>query len=49
MNERPRDCALWLDAFKLKYDEKGIVGKDIFDQLLGDCGVILSSTSTKLS
>ncbi|MCJ1230462.1 hypothetical protein MMC12_007136 [Toensbergia leucococca] len=35
MNEYPRDCAMWLEAFEAKYDGKGSFGKRQWDQLLG--------------
>ena len=49
MNERPRDCALWLEAFKLKYDDKGTVKREQFDQLLGDCRASCSQKYRRLS
>ena len=39
MNEYPRDCAMWLEAFEAKYDGKGSFGKRQWDQLLGHYSV----------
>ena len=39
MNEYPRDCAMWLEAFEAKYDGKGSFGKKQWDQLLGHYSV----------
>ena len=35
MNEYPRDCAMWLEAFQAKYDGVGTFEKKQWDQLLG--------------
>jgi hypothetical protein len=44
--ENARDCEMWLDALKAKYDGKGkLFGKEEFDQLLGHCQVILDRYS----
>ena len=39
VNEYPRDCAMWLEAFKAKYDGIGTFGKMQWDQLLGNYSV----------
>ena len=40
MNEYPRDCEMWLDAFKSKYDGEGkVFGREEWDQLLGNFSV----------
>ena len=40
MNEYPRDCEMWLEALKSKYDGEGkVFGKEEWDQLLGNFGV----------
>lgn len=35
VNEYPRDCTMWMEAFQAKYDEVGKFGKEQWDQLLG--------------
>ena len=35
MNEYPRDCSMWLEAFQAKYDGVGTFEKEQWDQLLG--------------
>ena len=39
MNEYPRDCSMWLEAFQAKYDGVGKFGKEQWDQLLGSYSV----------
>lgn len=39
MNEYPRDCAMWLEAFQATYDGVGTFEKDLCDQLLGNYSV----------
>lgn len=40
MNEYPRDCEMWLEALKSKYDGKGkVFGREEWDQLLGNFSV----------
>ena len=40
--ENPPDCLMWRDALAAKYDGVGHFGRKEWDQLLGDCQVILS-------
>ena len=38
--ENPRDCELWYEALRAKYDGVGKpFGREDFDQLLGNCQV----------
>ena len=37
--ENPRDCEMWIDAFKAKFEHNGTFGKEQWDQLLGHCMV----------
>lgn len=39
MNEYPRDCAMWLEAFQAKFDGVGTFEKEQWDQLLGNYSV----------
>ena len=39
VNEYPRDCSMWLEAFQAKYDGVGTFGKEQWDQLLGNYSV----------
>lgn len=39
MNQYPRDCAMWLEAFRAKYDGVGRFEKQQWDQLLGNYSV----------
>ena len=39
--ENPRDCSMWLEAFKAKYDRVGTFGKEQWDQLLANHSVSL--------
>ena len=39
MNQYPRDCAMWLEAFEAKYDGRHVFGKKQWDQLLGHYSV----------
>jgi hypothetical protein len=39
--ENPPDCLMWHDALNAKYDGVGEFGRKEWDQLLGDCQVIL--------
>lgn len=41
MNQYPRDCAMWLEAFEAKYDGRGTFEKKQWDQLLGNYSVSL--------
>ncbi|KAL8951565.1 MAG: hypothetical protein Q9222_002475 [Ikaeria aurantiellina] len=36
ITEYPHDCAMWLEAFRAKYDGIGTFGKEQWDQLLGN-------------
>ncbi|MCJ1350953.1 MAG: hypothetical protein MMC33_000935 [Icmadophila ericetorum] len=36
INQNPRDCEMWVEALKAKYDGVGIFGSEQWDQLLGD-------------
>lgn len=45
MNQYPRDCAMWLEAFRAKYDGIGVFEKQQWDQLLGKYSVRLFSLS----
>ncbi|GAB7324704.1 hypothetical protein MBLNU13_g08569t1 [Cladosporium sp. NU13] len=39
--ENPRDCEMWLDALRAKFEGKGpLFGKSEFDQLLGHCQAV---------
>jgi len=39
--ESPRDCEMWLDAFRAKYDRQGKpFGRAEFDKLLGHCQAV---------
>lgn len=43
--ENPRDCEMWLDAMRAKFEGKGKpFGKTEFDQLLGHCQVCVLLT-----
>ena len=39
VNEYPRDCAMWMEAFQAKYDGIGRFGEEQWDQLLGSYSV----------
>ncbi len=39
MNQYPRDCAMWLEAFQAKYDGIGAFEREQWDQLLGNYSV----------
>ena len=39
MNEYPRDCTMWMEAFQAKYDGVGKFEKEQWDQLLGSYSV----------
>jgi hypothetical protein len=39
MMENPRDCEMWLDALRAKFEGKGKFDKKDWDQLLGHCQV----------
>ena len=43
MNQYPRDCAMWLEAFEAKYDGSGSFEKKQWDQLLGNYSVSIES------
>jgi len=43
MNQYPRDCAIWLEAFEAKYDGIGVFEKKQWDQLLGNYSVSIIS------
>ena len=47
MNEYPRDCAMWMRAFRAKYDHDGQFGRKEWDQLLARYSV--GSVSTSIS
>ena len=47
MNEYPRDCTMWIEAFQAKYDGVGKFDKEQWDQLLGKYSVSLCSTRKK--
>ena len=40
--ENPRDCEMWVDAFRAKYEGQGEFEKEQWDQLLGHCMVRVS-------
>ncbi|GFF30442.1 hypothetical protein IFM61606_10537 [Aspergillus udagawae] len=41
LTNNPRDCEMWWDALRAKYDGKGkVFGRKEFDQLLGHCQAI---------
>ena len=44
MNEYPRDCTMWIEAFQAKYDGVGKFEKEQWDQLLGNYSVSPCST-----
>ena len=44
MNEYPRDCSMWMEAFQAKYDGVGTFEKEQWDQLLGSHSVSPCST-----
>ena len=46
VNEYPRDCELWLDAFRAKYDGVGVFEKEQWDQLLGRYSVRVANPLT---
>ena len=48
MNQYPRDCAMWLEAFEAKYDGSGTFEKKQWDQLLGDYSVSNETLTTAL-
>ena len=39
MNEYPRDCAMWMRAFRAKYDNDGQFARKEWDQLLAHYSV----------
>ena len=43
MNQYPRDCAMWLEAFEAKYDGRRMFEKEQWDQLLGHYSVSVKS------
>lgn len=40
--KHPRDCDMWIDAFRAKYDGVGTFGRPEWDMLLGHCMVCCS-------
>lgn len=46
IHENPRDCEMWLDAYKACKDGQGTFGRKEWDQLLGHCMVMLSPFSS---
>lgn len=43
MNQYPRDCTMWLEAFQAKYGGTGVFQTEQWDQLLGNCSVSIPS------
>lgn len=46
MNQYPRDCAMWLEAFEAKYDGSCNFEKKQWDQLLGSYSVSIDFVTT---